>query len=82
MAAAFGFDFVNGKFNVNGEGEAEVSYTDTRDITTFVAHTLTSFPKEKLEWQIFRIESERIVSKKLSSICFSLYAEAESIFSL
>lgn len=62
MAAAFGFDFVNGKFSLDGDGEAENTYTDTKDITTFVVHTLTSFPKENLEWQIFRIEGERIVS--------------------
>ena len=62
----FGFDFVNGKFNLLGNGEAENSYTASEDIGRFVAHALTAFSKGTLEWHIFRIEGDRTVSQKLN----------------
>lgn len=53
---------MNGKFTIQDSGEAANSCTATDDIARFVAHTLTTFPKDKLEWRVFRIEGERIVS--------------------
>ena len=64
-AALFGFDFVNGKFDLPGNGKAENSYTASEDAARFVAHALTALPKEALEWHIFRIEGERTVCPKI-----------------
>jgi len=44
---------------VNGVGDALISWTSRADISRYVAHVLTSLPREKLEWRAFRIEGER-----------------------
>ncbi|KAL5531647.1 hypothetical protein ACEPAG_4524 [Sanghuangporus baumii] len=56
---ATGFDFINGKITVPGEGTSPISWTTRDDIGRFVAHVLTELPKDKLEWRIFRIEGDR-----------------------
>ncbi|KAL5513170.1 hypothetical protein ACEPAH_3568 [Sanghuangporus vaninii] len=55
-----GFDFVHGKITIQGTGDAPVSWTTRADIGRFVAHALTTLPREKLEWKTFKIEADRI----------------------
>ena len=62
FAEVFGFDFKNEKVVIEGEGTSSLSWTTRTDIARFVVHSLTAFPKEKLEWQRLPIEGERLVS--------------------
>ena len=62
FAEVFGFDFKNEKVVIEGEGTSSLSWTTRTDIARFVGHSLTAFPKEKLEWQRLPIEGERLVS--------------------
>lgn len=55
-------DLSSGKATVAGNGNAEISFTSTRDIARFVAHVLTALPASKLENSFFAIEGERTVS--------------------
>ena len=56
------FDIPNGKATINGVGDAPISWTTRKDIGSFVAHVLTTLPKEKLVWRSFRIQGDAMVS--------------------
>jgi hypothetical protein len=58
----FGFDLKNGKINIQGEGNAQLSTTSMTDVSRFVVHVLTTLPREQLENVSFHIEGDRIVS--------------------
>jgi hypothetical protein len=57
-----GFDFVNGKVTIAGEGNAAVSWTTRADIAAWLVNVLIQQPREKLLWSTFRIEGDRCVS--------------------
>jgi hypothetical protein len=58
----FGWDLVNSKIKIRGQGEQPISMTSIHDVARFAAHVLTVFPREKLENAKFFIEGERVVS--------------------
>jgi hypothetical protein len=58
----FGFDLNNGKINVQGEGNSQMSTTSINDVARFAVHVLTTLPREQLENVSFHIEGDRIVS--------------------
>jgi hypothetical protein len=58
----FGFDLLNGKITIRGDGEAELSMTTLDDVTSYTVHALTEFPRETLEGGRFYIEADRVVS--------------------
>lgn len=55
----FGFDFAGGKVTVPGGGDTPISFTGSVDVARYIVHILTTLPKEKLEWKVFRMEAER-----------------------
>ncbi|KAL5476961.1 hypothetical protein ACEPAI_3147 [Sanghuangporus weigelae] len=60
FAAALGLDFSSGEFSIPVSGTAPISWTTTEEVAQFIAHALTIFPREKIEWRTFRIEGEQI----------------------
>ncbi|KDQ57212.1 hypothetical protein JAAARDRAFT_35819 [Jaapia argillacea MUCL 33604] len=55
----FGWDLAKGAVTIYGEGNTPISWTSSRDIARFVAHSTTALPREKVEWRTFRIEADR-----------------------
>jgi len=55
----FGFDLANGKVKFGGSGDAPISWTGKQDAARFIAHALTTFPKDKLDWKSIRYEGDR-----------------------
>ncbi|TFK64331.1 NAD(P)-binding protein [Pluteus cervinus] len=49
----------NKKVNIIGKGTAPISFTAMSDIAGFVAHVLTTQPREKVENKIARLEGDR-----------------------
>ena len=47
---------------VPGGGDTPISFTGSVDVARYIVHILTTLPKEKLEWKVFRMEGERTVS--------------------
>ena len=62
-----GLNFATGEFPIPGSGTADVSWTTAEDVAKFVAFALTTLPREKIEWRLFRIEGDRMVSNSMSS---------------
>ncbi|KAL5521760.1 hypothetical protein ACEPAF_2508 [Sanghuangporus sanghuang] len=65
FATALGLDFSSGEFSIPGSGTAPISWTTTEEVAQFIAHVLTTFPREKIEWRTFQIEGERINLKEI-----------------
>ncbi|OCB83958.1 NAD-binding protein [Sanghuangporus baumii] len=65
FATALGLDFSSGEFSIPGSGTAPISWTATEEVAQFIAHVLTTFPREKIEWRTFQIEGERINLKEI-----------------
>jgi hypothetical protein len=57
-----GFDLKNGKIEIKGQGDAEISTTSIDDVARFVAYVLTELPKDKLENAKFSLQGDKIVS--------------------
>ena len=57
-----GLNFATGEFPIPGSGTADVSWTTAEDVAKFVAFALTTLSREKIEWRLFRIEGDRMVS--------------------
>jgi hypothetical protein len=55
------WDLEAGKMTITGEGKEKISMTSKPDTGRFVAHALTTFPREKLEGGEFYIEAQCIV---------------------
>jgi len=55
----FGFDLANAKVKFGGSGDAPISWTGKHDAARFIAHALTAFPKDNLEWKSIRFEGDR-----------------------
>ncbi|KAL5498519.1 hypothetical protein ACEPAH_1872 [Sanghuangporus vaninii] len=60
FAVALGLNFSSGEFSIPGSGTAPISWTTTEEVAQFIAHVLTTFPREKIEWRTFQIEGERV----------------------
>ncbi|KAI5122511.1 hypothetical protein M0805_001419 [Coniferiporia weirii] len=65
FAEAFGYEFANGKATIGGSGDRAISFTTQADIARFVAHALTAFPPEKIEWRVIRIEGDRTIFNQI-----------------
>lgn len=65
VAGAFGFNIAGGKIDIKGQGTAPISFTTREDIASYLAYVLTSLPKKDLEWRVFRIEGDRLVSDQV-----------------
>ena len=72
FAAALYLDFQSGEFSIPGSGTSPISWTTTEELAQIIAHVLTTFPQDKIEWNTFRVEGERIVSP----LCASLSSRA------
>jgi len=55
---------------VPGGGDAPISFTGSVDVARYIVHILTTLPKEKLEWKVFRMEAERTVSSGTISVSY------------
>jgi hypothetical protein len=67
-----GFDLKNGKIEIKGQGDAEISTTSIDDVARFVAYVLTELPNEKLENAKFSIQGDKIVSSFDVRACISV----------
>jgi hypothetical protein len=67
-----GFDLKNGKIEIKGQGDAELSTTSIDDVARFVAYALTELPEEKLENAKFSIEGDRSVGDFDAHACISV----------
>ncbi len=59
-----GLDLNGGNVAVGLDGNALNSFTAQSDIGRYVAYVLTNLPRSKIEWRVFRIESERKVRER------------------
>ncbi|EJD05394.1 NAD-binding protein [Fomitiporia mediterranea MF3/22] len=76
FSVALGFDFVNGVLSIPGTGNPALSWATRADTAKFIVHTLTTLPQSKLEWQTFRIETDRISFNDLAAIWNERQAKA------
>ncbi|TFK76170.1 NAD(P)-binding protein [Pluteus cervinus] len=65
----------NKKVSIVGKGDTPISFTSRADIAGFLAHVLTTYPPEKLDDKVFRIEGDRATLLELA-----VYLKAEVEF--
>lgn len=70
-----GLDIKNGSVKISGDGNVPISFTAREDIARYMAHVLTTFPADALEWRTFRIEGDRqvrLVSPSIHRLNFNM----------
>jgi hypothetical protein len=56
-----GFDIKNGKIEIKGQGDAEISMTSVEDVARFVAYVLIELPRDQLRHAKFTLQGDKMV---------------------